>query len=154
MLQSATDQIESEVHRHLVSSNHVVLMMQDLFQSLLDQELNSISATPPVTSSWIRAKIEITGQHSCFVQVSADREMSYRIASSMFCMEPEEIAIEEVGDALCEVANVIGGNIKGVINRDCGLSLPCIDNREPIVKDGSIVCNFENNEHYLKVIVV
>lgn len=154
MVQSATGQIESDIHEHFVSSDQVVSMMQVLFESLLGEKLNHTVNAPPATENWIRSKIEITGEEHCFVQVSADPKMASRIASTMFETPEDEVDPSEVGDALCEVVNVIGGNIKGAIDRNCDLSLPSVDDAEPVVTENSIVCDLENGESYLKVIVV
>ncbi|MFK7737130.1 MAG: chemotaxis protein CheX [Pirellulaceae bacterium] len=154
MVQSATGQIESDIREHFVSSDQVVSMMQTLFESLLGEALKHTESAPPATESWIRSKIEITGEEHCFVQVSADPKMAYRIASTMFETPEDEIDPSEVGDALCEVVNVIGGNIKGAIDRSCDLSLPTVDDGEPVVNENSIVCDLENDNSFLKVIVI
>ena len=44
----------------------------------------------------------------------------------MFGCEPDDLGDEEVLDALGEVANMVGGNVKGMIDADCKLSLPTV----------------------------
>ncbi len=42
----------------------------------------------------------------------------------MFAMEPDEVSDAEIGDALGEMANIVGGNVKALMPEPSVLSLP------------------------------
>lgn len=45
----------------------------------------------------------------------------------MFKLSADELTEEDIRDALAAVANVIGGSIMGIVDCDCDLTLPCVD---------------------------
>lgn len=74
----------------------------------------------------LQATVRISGQWNAEVKVVASMTLIERIASTMFSIDLNELEEEEKVDALGEAVNVIGGNVKGVLNGDCNLSLPCV----------------------------
>ena len=70
--------------------------------------------------------IRITGGWDSLVQVLTPRKTAVAIASSMFDMSEEELSEAEIRDAVGEVVNMVGGNLKGIVEGDSSLSLPCV----------------------------
>ena len=48
------------------------------------------------------------------------------VAAAMFDTDAGAVSGDEVADAVGELANIIGGNIKGMIADPCELSLPMV----------------------------
>ncbi len=150
MTQSITDP-QAAASNTLVTESQVVEMMQDLFDSMLGESILPTEERPGANSEWLQASIMISGDQRIRIAVGADKQMSDLIARKMFLTE--ELAEEEIQDALGEVVNVIGGNIKGVFNQECALSLPCIGQHEPIAKE-KFTCSFASQGHALTVTIV
>jgi chemotaxis protein CheX len=70
--------------------------------------------------------VQITGEWQGAVMVDLPEKLARDAAAAMFGMESDELGEDEVLDALGEVANMIGGNVKGLIEGECKLSLPTI----------------------------
>jgi len=70
--------------------------------------------------------VQITGEWTGAVMVDLPEKLARDAAAAMFGMEPDDLGEEEVLDALGEVANMIGGNVKGLLDAECKLSLPTI----------------------------
>ncbi len=108
----------------LVSSDDIEHMVHSFFDFMLELPIDRCESGPGNASGCLRATIDITGDWQAEVQVSADPTLAGDIAQAMFAMPPEDLSEDEIQDALAEAVNVIGGNIKGHINRECDLSLP------------------------------
>lgn len=70
--------------------------------------------------------VQITGKVDAAVLVEVPEALAIRVATTMFAMEESEITDEETWDALGELANMIGGNVKGMVAGDTALSLPTV----------------------------
>jgi chemotaxis protein CheX len=74
----------------------------------------------------LSAVIRISGGWDSLVQVLTPRKTAVAIASSMFDMTEDELSEAEIRDAVGEVVNMVGGNLKGIVEGDSSLSLPCV----------------------------
>jgi len=85
------------------------------------------------------AHIEIEGDWHIQLFVICPAELAHHIAATMFMMEPDELSDEETGDAMGELVNIIGGNVKGIIPGENSLSLPtvlCLDAQQVTEQKG------------------
>lgn len=130
MKQFATDQNDEALESVDFENQQLAQVTQDFFDSMLGFKLSDETETAQSQdwfgdSSW-GASIRISGEWSAEVNVLMTNKLAERIACEMFCMEPDVLQEEEVLDAVGEVVNIIGGNAKGVVNRESSLSLPCV----------------------------
>jgi chemotaxis protein CheX len=70
--------------------------------------------------------VQITGSVDAAVLVDVPEALGRQLAMTMFGMDDAEISDDEVWDALGEMANMIGGNVKGMVAGDTALSLPTV----------------------------
>ena len=84
---------------------------------------NTAPAAPPeYVTSWVN----ISGSWSGTITIGCSTAAARRAAAAMFGVTPEEASEEEVKDAMGEVANIIGGNLKGMLQGHSTLSLPMV----------------------------
>ncbi len=76
----------------------------------------------------VSAVIRISGGWDSLVQVLAPRTTAKIIASTMFATEEAALSEEEIRDAVGEIVNMVGGNLKGIVEGESSLSLPCVGN--------------------------
>jgi chemotaxis protein CheX len=130
-------------------------MVDDLFTSMFDTSVELIDgpfdATDPDS---FQAAIRINGDWKAELRVIASRGLAESIAQSMFAAEPSELSEEEVLDALGEIANVIGGNVKGIIDQECSLSLPCVGKLEETAQRGDVSQIYRCFEDDLRVSLI
>lgn len=74
----------------------------------------------------LSAVIRISGGWDSLVQVLTPRKTAVAIASNMFDMSEDELSEAEIRDAVGEIVNMVGGNLKGIVEGDSSLSLPCV----------------------------
>lgn len=102
-------------------------LIQMLWMSFMNTQLNPApTLDPDAHKSLMTAVVRLTGEDETSIFVECTKEMAREIASSMFQCGQDELAPDEVHDALGEIANVLGGNIKGVLAMDHQLSLPVV----------------------------
>ena len=86
------------------------------------------------------ASVQISGESFARVEIETVRDVARCIASRMFSTEPEALDEADLRDALGEVVNMVGGNLKGILSGEFDLSLPTIEDREmPIPKSKDAV---------------
>jgi chemotaxis protein CheX len=112
---------------HAIS--HAVL---EVFSTMLGMDVTpgeaTISRSEPEFHANVVALLGLTGEWSGSGQISADPLFACRIASQMLMAEYESIN-EDVLDAVAEIANMVVGNIKNLLEEKLGpmgLSTPTI----------------------------
>ena len=124
MEQLATDQTNDELH---ITSDHIQQMTNDLFVSMLDMEIQvDESKEAQFCSDLVQASVNIEAEQTSELRVIASESLTRQIACVMFAMEPSELSTAEAFDALGEIANVIGGNVKGMITKEGNLTIPTV----------------------------
>jgi len=100
---------------------------QSVWESALQLPLMAPSASASVRDpAALTAVISFTGAWNGYVTLTLGESLSRRIAGSMLEVEPDQLEKEDVFDALREVINMLGGNIKALLPPPCQLSLPFI----------------------------
>jgi chemotaxis protein CheX len=137
MPQFATDQKSDAL---LIQPDNIRQMTADLFDSMLFMPVSEADEGAEVTcSDSLQAAIRIDGEWTAQMTVIATRKLAEHVACAMFGGEPGDLADQDVQDALGEVVNIIGGNAKGIVDKDCGLSLPCVGPAMEIPSEGLTV---------------
>lgn len=75
---------------------------------------------------FLTACVQITGEWAGAVTLDCPTAFARRAAQIMFESEPDEIELEDLEDALGELANMLGGNIKNLLPGSSQLSLPAV----------------------------
>ncbi len=70
--------------------------------------------------------VQITGAWRGVVTLSCPGELARRVTEIMFHLEPGKAESEEIQDAVGELANMVGGNLKALMPPPCELSLPIV----------------------------
>lgn len=100
--------------------------------SIVGQEAGPsyVSAEELATQRTVTACVHISGGWHGSVSMVLPAGLAEQVASLMFDVPAAELTAEEVLDAVGELANIAGGNVKGLIDEPSELSLP-------VVADGS-----------------
>jgi len=127
----------------------------DVCQTMLGLELNPISPDVGTTHQLV-ASVEIHGAQHAVVEVFAHGDLMAAIAEAMFCSERGDLSENEIRDAFGEIANMIGGNVKGCFGNESSLSLPVIGNAYDALKtlgNGSLRTTFQCCGHPLTIVL-
>lgn len=107
--------------------NTMEQIIANVFDSMLEMPTSPVTAVPDgVDSTRCVAAIRITGCVSELIVVEAPLATACAIGETMFAAEPGTLEDDEISDAVGEVVNMIGGNVKGLQDGESTLSLPCV----------------------------
>ena len=108
-----------------VKIEDLVQIAQEVWGSYLDPEGSSpLMIEPSEGKSEVSASVSVTGAWQGHVVVECSKIASRQAAAALLMMEEPEVSNDDVADALGELANVIGGNVKSLLPSPCALSLP------------------------------
>ncbi|MGD9792957.1 MAG: chemotaxis protein CheX [Acidimicrobiia bacterium] len=103
-------------------------MASDIWSAMLGMDLapgngamSKLGESPTLVSY-----VQISGDWAGAVTVACPTELAKRFAGAMFACDPNDLAIDEVKDALGELSNMTGGSIKGMVPGDCQLGIPAV----------------------------
>lgn len=85
----------------------------------------------------LSATVSITGAWNGTACLACSEPAARRAASVMFDMTDDELSEEEIHDAIGELINVVGGNIKGILPGPTELSLPTV-HQGPVLMPGHL----------------
>jgi len=117
-----------------ITSLDIVAVATEVWQHMLGLELVGLDAaaaparTDPagVTGEPMRATVLISGAFEGSVSLELSDRAARHVAGVMFGIEPYEITPEDAADAIGELANMVGGNLKMLVERPAKLSLPAV----------------------------
>lgn len=101
-------------------------MMTELWSSMLG--LGLVASSLPVDEaalSWAASVDIVNGDDvTGTVRIRCGDDMAERISEALFDLPKGSASFGEVRDAMGEVANIVGGNVKGVLEAESLLGLP------------------------------
>lgn len=81
------------------------------------------SQPPPAQSTWCGC-IRVGGAWNGLVKLSMSESLTRRATAAMFGASPEALTEADLRDALGEITNMVGGNVKALLPGPSRLSLP------------------------------
>jgi chemotaxis protein CheX len=79
-----------------------------------------------VGSRTVTGCVQITGAWEGAVTVHCSVVLAKVLTAAMFMVDPDDTTPDEVTDALGELANMVGGNVKALLPEPCRISLPAV----------------------------
>jgi hypothetical protein len=84
-------------------------------------------AAPAAIGSRLQASVSVTGAWRGQVLLELEEETAVAVARAMLAVdEADEVGEEDVTDAVGELVNMIGGNVKSLMSSPSTLSLPMV----------------------------
>jgi chemotaxis protein CheX len=110
----------------VVNENDLAEMVEQVWVSYLDPE--GVHPLIPTGDdgqpSEVHSSVSITGSWTGHVVYASSTAAARRAAAAFLAMEPEEVSPDDLSDVLGELANIVGGNVKGMLPAGALLSLP------------------------------
>jgi CheY-specific phosphatase CheX len=108
-----------------IQASDVRQMMSEIWGGMLQMEMIP-SATEPDQCSGIGACVQITGAWEGAVRVDCSRQLAQVATAKFLGVTPAEVAIDQIRDAMGELANMSAGSVKPLLPPPCQLSLPTV----------------------------
>ena len=120
-----TDQLTSPISSELVAS------LVSLAWSTFVGETAEEEEPSPIDGTVICASIAIGGPWSATILLFCNKSLALSCAAAVLGTPPEKLRDADVHDVMGELANIIGGNLKGIVcdsDEVWTLSLPAVAN--------------------------
>ncbi len=114
-----------ELARNIVESTEEIFSSMVMLDVTLD---GSVTELPPLMEDNVTGTIGLAGTRKAVLAIHFPSTVAANVTASFLGMEADEVA-DDVDDAIGEVANMLGGSIKGFLDEkgsDIELSLPSI----------------------------
>ncbi len=109
-----------------ISSEEFSRLVESVWAGLLGLELSPGDSPCSGEACWT-GRVRITGAWEGRVEVTLSAPLARSAAALMFGMELEEVGDAEIGDAVGELANITGGNVKALLPGPSSLSTPQVE---------------------------
>lgn len=115
----------------IVSDEDLFTLAETVWSSVLGLELaRADDVEGKIGDTTITSCVQITGDWEGAVTIACSHSLAAKLTAAMFQMEPAELSDEEIRDAMGEVANMTGGNVKGMAPGNNTLTLPTVSEGE------------------------
>ena len=111
-----------------LSSDDVAQIVREVFSSMLALEVEPIDgeiSLEPIGSA-VAGSVGVTGATDCLISMEMQEEAARAVAGAMFGLEAPDVSDDDIADAVGELTNMVGGNIKSLLPEPSTLSLPVV----------------------------
>ncbi|MGZ4787565.1 MAG: chemotaxis protein CheX [Terriglobales bacterium] len=109
----------------LIETSDVRQMADQIWGGMLQMDLQS-SAKFPAVQAGIGACVQITGGWEGAVRVDCSKTLAQVATARFLGVGPQEVEMDQVRDAMGELANMSAGVLKPLLPPPCQLSLPTV----------------------------
>lgn len=114
-----------------MTNDELANVIESIWEETLGSPIRRLPASEPLPERphLITATVQIEGACPRTVLVACSDGLAREIAAVMFHVDPKTAALEDTQDALGEVVNILGGNVKAILPPPHSLSLPVVGER-------------------------
>lgn len=116
----------------VVTAEQMTGIAQDVWGSFLDMQLEPAPDTEGFSGRTLTGCVTVSGEWEGSVFLQCPEEHAQAAAEAMFAADPGSLSADEVGDALGELTNMVGGNVKSLLPAPSKLSIPSVAAGEAI----------------------
>ena len=111
-----------------IDAQQIAVLIDDIWMSTLGLPTRPTEPRAAASSSdpTLDGLVNIAGDWQGTVAVQVPKALAARIAARMFRLGDTPPTLEDMQDALGEITNMTGGNIKALLPGHCVLSLPAV----------------------------
>ncbi len=109
----------------LIKDSEVRQLTNDIWSGMLQIEL-APSHQVRCGSSGIGACVQITGAWEGAVRVDCSFQLARLATARFLAVDPDDVTIDQIRDAMGELANMSAGSVKPLLPKPCQLSLPSV----------------------------
>ena len=111
----------------MVSPAEIVEVTENVVHTVLGCDVTPVDAPQdPTVGDPVAGCIQIAGEWTGAVIVYTSGRLAHEAASKMLAIPAEKVEGEDIQDALAELTNMVGGNIKSLVPGPSLLGLPSV----------------------------
>ena len=133
----------------LVTHNDMNHIVGELWSTVFGMGINP-TAPAPFDGRVITATVSMTGDCAASVVVRCGDQLAEQLAAKALGLDESALVADDLHDTVGEVANILAGNVKAMLDGEFVLSLPAVSDgtaepievgRDHVVGDDHFVCN-------------
>ncbi len=97
-----------------------------VWDSVLGLSLVRQDGVPQLPDRIVAGTVQFSGAWEGAITIETSAEFARRAAATMFGVDPDAASVADTQDAIGELANMTGGNVKSLLPEPCRLSLPTV----------------------------
>jgi chemotaxis protein CheX len=97
-----------------------------VWESVLGMSLVRRADLPPAPERAVAGCVQFSGAWEGAVTIETSADFARQAAATMFGVNPEAASVADTQDAIGELTNMTGGNVKSLLPEPCHLSLPTV----------------------------
>jgi chemotaxis protein CheX len=109
-----------------VSQSTVVEIVESIFATMMEIEVFVSGSPLCLAGDRMTATVYLEGEWNGAVSLECNRVQACQFAGRFLSTDAPDAVDDDVRDALGELVNMIGGNIKSVMTKDIRLSMPSV----------------------------
>lgn len=121
----------------MLDSEQLSEVTRSVWSSVLGEEPYAVTALPMPEASLVSGCVWVAGGWDGAVIVDCSIALARRATAAMFDTPAELATADEIVDAVGEIANMIGGNVKALMPGPSSLSLPMVTSSGATVSGGA-----------------
>jgi chemotaxis protein CheX len=119
---------------YIPSADDLEVIAREVWTSFLDGDPAGLLAARGGTvgigggleSERVTGCVHLSGAYTGSIMLECSGPAARDAAAALFSMQPADVTPEEVVDAIGELANMVGGNVKSMLPGPSALSLPAV----------------------------
>lgn len=109
-----------------VSVEIVAQIVESIFVTMMDLEVSASKTLCIPAGDRLTSSVYLEGDWNGAVSIECNRQQACQFAGRLLAMDPPATVDDDVRDALGELANMIGGNLKSSMAANTRLSMPSV----------------------------
>ncbi len=109
-----------------LSSDDVAQIVQEVWSSMLGLDVEPLEAEIDSSGPAVAGSVGVSGAADCLISMEMQAAAARAVAAAMFGLSDADVSDDDVADAVGELTNMVGGNIKSLLPEPSTLSLPVV----------------------------
>jgi chemotaxis protein CheX len=101
-------------------------IVSDIWSAMLGIPIEAAPGVEIDGGRSVSGVVHISGDWEGAVAVNCPEPLARGVTAAMLDLQEDDLGDEDVRDAIGEVANMTAGNVKGLLEGECRLSLPAV----------------------------
>ncbi len=108
------------------SSDEIFKLVQYIWDTVLEIDVTSSDAAlqPDSADGFLTGYVHVTGEWVGTMALSCPKGLARLAASTLLGIDRQEVSDDDMLDTVGELTNMVAGNLKGLIEGSCQISVP------------------------------
>jgi chemotaxis protein CheX len=112
----------------IISADRIGEILREIWLLTVSRTIGLSNGAPTPGGDWLVGCVQITGRWRGSVRIACPPQLVDRVAAMFYSISEPAVSAQQRSDAIGELVNMIGGNLKALLPPPCYLTLPVVSN--------------------------